>query len=182
MSSVSVRKPCRKPRGTRICAPFSAEMLLGDPLAVGRRAAPRVDRDVEDRAPRDAHQLGLREGRRLVVQPAQRARPSPRGSRCPARSRRSSPRSAIRVGVPGLAEIAARVAETAGRQDLHLGQGGRSDFHGSRLVDAPAPGVQPLCTTRADRPLPQPPTSAGKCRTARAALCLFGKAISIGLG
>ena len=47
--------------------------LLGDPPPVGRRAAARVDGDVEDRAPHHPHQLGLREGRRLVVQAAQRA-------------------------------------------------------------------------------------------------------------
>ena len=42
-------------------------------LAVTRRATADIDRDIEDRAGADPHQLGLRLRRRLEMQPAQDA-------------------------------------------------------------------------------------------------------------
>ena len=45
----------------------------GHVLQVGRAFRPQVDDDVEDRAPRGAHQLGFGRGRKLEVHPAQRA-------------------------------------------------------------------------------------------------------------
>jgi len=44
-----------------------------DTLAEGRRRTADVDGDVEDAAVNEPHQFGLREGRRLEVQPPQSA-------------------------------------------------------------------------------------------------------------
>src|SRR5207342_3089109 len=54
-------------------APVLGRELDFDMLAESRRGAANVDRDVEDAPARDAHQLVLREWRRLEVQAAQNA-------------------------------------------------------------------------------------------------------------
>ncbi len=53
--------------------PVFRRELDRDIPAESRRRTANVDRDVEDAAARDAHQLGLRERRRLKVQAPQRA-------------------------------------------------------------------------------------------------------------
>ena len=92
-----------------------AEVLLGqhgrDPLSEGRRAPADVHRDVEDLSPHRAHELSLRSSQ-LGVQPAQGPA---RGAGMVVLDERSFDAALpVLVGVEGLEEEAARIAEHDG--------------------------------------------------------------------
>ena len=117
--------------------------LLGDPPAVVGRSAPCVHRDVEDRPVGHPHQLGLREGRCLIVQPAQRAGP---GRQAFVVLDEAEIEAVVRhaAGAPGFREVSALVAEPARRQDLHVGQGCGADFHARSDRRWPASASSPV--------------------------------------
>ena len=77
------RKPCAKPAGIHSCRLFSADSVSPDPAPERRGLAAEVDRDVEDLAAHDAHELPLRAA--AAGSAARAARPAPSACGCPAR-------------------------------------------------------------------------------------------------
>src|SRR5256886_13835056 len=123
-------EPVGEPRGNEDLA----EVLLAEPaarpLAEGRRAGPDVHGDVEDLAAHRAHQLALRP-RSLRMQPAQRS--PQRAGMVVLHEIVGDAALPVPLGVEGLQEEAARVAEDIGLDDHHPRQLRRQDLQGSPL-------------------------------------------------
>ena len=102
---------------------FTLDELRAHPLAIGRRTAPYVDRDVEDAPPDAAHQLVLPARGRLEMQPAQREGGG--GERVIVLHKGAADAECLEGGHRiDFGEPAAGIAEPAGTDELDGGHGG----------------------------------------------------------
>lgn len=97
-------------------------------LAVSRRAAAKVDRDVENAAGEHVHQLRLRDRRKLEMQAAHRADGPRLGQIVLTEIDRDAGRGERRA-VPGFGKEATRIHEAARNQEFRIGNRRRFDPH-----------------------------------------------------
>ena len=100
-----------------------------DVPAEGRGGAPEIDRDVENATAQGLHQLGLRKGRQLVVQPAHRAHRARKRLVILNEGPVAEDQTPIRILV-GFHEETPAVAVNLQLHELHAGQGEIGDLHG----------------------------------------------------
>ena len=144
--------------------------LLADPLAPGRAALADVDRHVEQRAAPAAHQLVLGMGRRLEMQPADRAGHARERMVVLHEIEIEAPFRHPRP-VPAFAEEAAVVAEPARAEHQHVWNGGLVDIEHRALSRGWLHRRDPLTRDRGlleGRPCLRDLARSGPCRAAPA--------------
>ena len=118
----------RKARGDHQLAPILKTQLDPEPAPIGRRAAPDIDRHVEQNPSPTAHQLGLRMGWCLKMQPPHRADLGRQGVIILNEIKRDPLRRQL-VAAIGLGKKAPRITKTRRRDDFQTGYSRFRDQH-----------------------------------------------------
>ncbi len=96
VSGSNVANPCKNPRGTSSCLPFSKAQLYSRPLPISGRAFANVHGHIQQRPRPQRTSFALRMGRCLKMQPAHGARLR-RSNDCPAQTHNRSPHQPSRL-------------------------------------------------------------------------------------